>query len=92
MSRKLPLPVGTTNYKKICEDSYYVDKTLLIKEILDEKVNVALHVQDALARRLTWTCYALFSRKLQRTPADISKIKKFGSREKNIRAIRDNIL
>lgn len=42
MSRKLPLPVGTTNYKKICEDSYYVDKTLLIKEILDEKVNVAL--------------------------------------------------
>lgn len=42
MSRKLPLPVVTTNYKKICEDSYYVDKTLLIKEILDEKVNVAL--------------------------------------------------
>lgn len=42
MSRKLPLPVGTTNYKKICEDSYYVDKTLLIKEISDEKVNVAL--------------------------------------------------
>ena len=42
MSRKLPLPVGTTNYKKICEDSYYVDKTLLIKIILDEKVNVAL--------------------------------------------------
>lgn len=42
MSRKLSLPVGTTNYKKICEDSYYVDKTLLIKEILDEKVNVAL--------------------------------------------------
>lgn len=42
MSRKLPLPVGTTNYKKICEDSYYVDKTLLIKEILDGKVNVAL--------------------------------------------------
>ena len=42
MSRKLPLPVGMTNYKKICEDSYYVDKTLLIKEILDEKVNVAL--------------------------------------------------
>ena len=42
MTRKLPLPVGTTNYKKICEDSYYVDKTLLIKEILDEKINVAL--------------------------------------------------
>lgn len=89
MSRKLPLPVGTTNYKKICEDSYYVDKTLLIKEILDEKVNVALFTRP---RRLTWTCYALFSRRLQRTPADISKIKKFGSREKNIRAIRDNIL
>lgn len=93
MSRKLPLPVGTTNYKKICEDSYYVDKTLLIKEILDEKVNVALFTRPRrFGKTLNMDMLRTFFEKTAEAPADISKIKKFGSREKNIRAIRDNIL
>ena len=37
MSKKLPVPVGRTDYKEICTENYYVDKTLLIKDILDEK-------------------------------------------------------
>lgn len=42
MQRKLPLPIGTTNYKKICKKYYYVDKTLFIKELLDEGVEISL--------------------------------------------------
>ena len=42
MNNKLPVPVGRTDYKKICEHNYYVDKTLLIKELLDEAVDIAL--------------------------------------------------
>ena len=42
MPRKLPLPIGTTNYKKICKKYYYVDKTLFIKELLDEGVEISL--------------------------------------------------
>lgn len=42
MPRKLPLPIGTSNYKKICEKYYYVDKTLLIKEILDDGIEISL--------------------------------------------------
>ena len=42
MQRKLPLPIGTTNYKKICNKYYYVDKTLLVKEILDESMEISL--------------------------------------------------
>ena len=42
MSNKLPLPVGRTDYKKICEHNYYVDKTLLVKEILDEGRDILL--------------------------------------------------
>ena len=36
---RLPLPVGTTDFKRICRENYYVDKTLLIKDLLDEKVS-----------------------------------------------------
>lgn len=42
MSKKLPVPVGRTDYKEICTENYYVDKTLLIKDILDEKAGSIL--------------------------------------------------
>ena len=42
MQRKLPLPIGTTNYKKICNKYYYVDKTLFIKELLDAGIEISL--------------------------------------------------
>ena len=42
MQEKLPLPVGTTDYKKICRENYYVDKTLLIKDLLDQKTDTIL--------------------------------------------------
>ncbi|MEG2935367.1 MAG: AAA family ATPase [Clostridium sp.] len=38
-----PLPIGVDNFKRIIEDGYYyVDKTLLIKDILDNKSTVNL--------------------------------------------------
>ena len=43
MNRKPPLSIGIENYKElISREYYYVDKTLLIKELLDkgEKVNL----------------------------------------------------
>ena len=42
MQRKLPLPIGRTNYKDICGRAYYVDKTLLVKDILDDGSGVIL--------------------------------------------------
>ena len=39
MQLKRRIPVGKTNYKSICRNNYYVDKTLLIKEIIDEAQN-----------------------------------------------------
>jgi hypothetical protein len=42
MKRK-PLPVGVDDYKKLIEEGYYhVDKTLLIKELLEKKAEVTL--------------------------------------------------
>ena len=38
-----PLPVGVENFEKLCsEEYYYIDKTLLVKEILDRKSDVNL--------------------------------------------------
>ena len=36
-----PMPVGVEDFEKlITEEYYYVDKTLFIKEILDQKADV----------------------------------------------------
>lgn len=42
MNSKLPLPIGRTDYKKICNNNYYVDKTMFIKEIVDEGIDILL--------------------------------------------------
>ena len=38
----LPCPVGITSYKEVSKECYYVDKTLLIREIIDEHSKVYL--------------------------------------------------
>ncbi len=40
--KKLPLPIGISDYKELVDNYYYVDKTLLIKEFLDSKAKVTL--------------------------------------------------
>lgn len=39
---KLPLPVGISDFRLVCEKYYYVDKTLLIKDFLDERPKFSL--------------------------------------------------
>lgn len=40
--RRLPLPIGMSDYKKLVEKYYYVDKTLFIRDFLDERPLVSL--------------------------------------------------
>ena len=40
-----PIPIGVTKFRKVSEEYYYVDKTLMIKEILDEKAVVSLYTR-----------------------------------------------
>ncbi|WP_330654441.1 AAA family ATPase [Blautia sp. MSJ-19] len=39
---KLPLPVGISDYRRASEEYYYVDKTLMIRDILNERPMVSL--------------------------------------------------
>ncbi|MDD6196772.1 MAG: AAA family ATPase [[Clostridium] aminophilum] len=44
-ARLLPLPVGISDYVKVQKEYYYVDKTLLIRDILDKKPYVSLFLR-----------------------------------------------
>jgi hypothetical protein len=46
--KKLPLPVGVEEYVASITEYYYVDKTLLIKEILDQESLVTLFTRPRL--------------------------------------------
>ena len=37
MTQPKPPPIGVSNYKDACTNYYYVDKTMMIKELLDER-------------------------------------------------------
>ena len=41
-SARKPLPIGVSDYRDACKSYYYVDKTLMIKEFLDERPKVSL--------------------------------------------------
>lgn len=40
--KKLPLAIGNTSYREISTECYYVDKTLLIKDLIDDHNKVTL--------------------------------------------------
>ena len=43
--QKLPLPIGVSSYCEASTSYYYVDKTMMIKEILDENSKVSLFLR-----------------------------------------------
>ena len=42
VSEKLPMPIGISEYKIASTEYYYVDKTMLIKDFIDERPKVSL--------------------------------------------------
>lgn len=40
--KRLPLPIGISDYRKASSQYYYVDKTLLIRDFIDERPQVSL--------------------------------------------------
>ena len=42
MHKKLPLPIGISDYRKASSEYYYVDKTLLIRDFIDERPQVSM--------------------------------------------------
>ena len=74
---KKPLPIGISDYIRAQAEYYYVDKTLLIKEFLDQKSLVSLFTRP---RR--------FGKTLN---MDMLRVRKFGNVEKSIQITRESI-
>jgi len=70
---KKRIPIGIEFYKEMIDENYYyVDKTLLIKELLDNSNKVfCLPDQDVLERHWHKVCYGHFLR----MPETIKEIK-----------------
>lgn len=45
--KKLPLPIGITDYRKTSSEYYYVDKTLLIRDFIDKRPLVSLFTRPS---------------------------------------------
>ena len=71
MLKKLPVPIGRTDYKKVCRNNYYVDKTLLVKDILDAETDIILFTRPRrFGKTLNMDMLRTF---FEKTEADTSK-------------------
>lgn len=75
--KKLPLPIGITDYAKIVSKCYYVDKTLLIKDILDEAAAISLFTRPRrFGKTLNMNMLRTFFEKTQEDTSKYFKDKK----------------
>lgn len=87
-----PLPIGISDYVRAQADYYYVDKTLLIKEFLDQKPLVSLFTRPRrFGKTLNMDMLRVFLRFQRRIQVNISRIKQSGDAVKNIADSRDSI-
>lgn len=65
-----PLPIGVSDYKDACTDYYYVDKTMMLKDFMDERPKVSLFTRP---RRFGKTLNMdMFRTYFEKTDADTS--------------------
>ena len=74
---KLPLPVGISDYRVASESYYYVDKTMMIKEFLDERPMVSLFLRPRrFGKTLNMDMFRVFFEKTQEDTSRYFKDKK----------------
>ena len=87
-----PLPIGISDYVRAQSEYYYVDKTLLIKDFLDQKPLVSLFTRPRrFGKTLNMDMIRVFLKFQQKIRLFILRIKQFGIVGKNIVLIRESI-
>lgn len=90
---KLPLPIGISDYRLASSEYYYVDKTLMIRDFLDERPMVSLFTRPRrFGKTLNMDMLRTFFEKTDKDTSIYFRDKKSGAVGKNIRTIRANIL
>ena len=87
-ANKLPSPIGSTNYKDVSEDYYYIDKTLMIKDLLDERVNIALFTRPRrFGKTLNMDMLRTFFEKTSEDTSVFFQNKKSGTMRSDLRIV-----
>ena len=85
-TKLLPCPVGITSYKEVSKECYYVDKTLLLKDIIDDHSKVFLFTRPRrFGKTLTMDMVRTFFEKTEEDTSVYFLIKRSGLRGKEYR-------
>lgn len=86
------LPIGISDYVRAQSEYYYVDKTLLIKEFLDQKPLVSLFTRPRrFGKTLNMDMLRVYFEISEEDTSVYFQIKQFGDAERNTDIIRGNI-
>ena len=88
---KLPLPIGVSNYCLASSEYYYIDKTMMIKDFIDERPMVTLFTRPRRFGK-TWICCALILKRATRIPPSISGTRRSGPAARSTGIIRASTL
>lgn len=84
---KLPLPIGISDYCTASSEYYYVDKTLLIRDFLDERAKVSLFTRPRrFGKTLNMDMLRVFFEKTDKDTSEYFKSKKIWSCGKRYRS------
>ena len=76
-SLRKPLPIGVSDYKLACEQYYYIDKTMMIKDFIDERPIVSLFTRPRrFGKTLTMDMLRTFFEKTEENTAKYFEDKK----------------
>lgn len=90
--RLLPCPVGITSYKEVSKECYYVDKTLIIKDIVDSHSKVYLFTRPRrFGKTLTMDMVRTFFEKTDTDTSVYFKDKYIWAEGNKYRKNRDSI-
>lgn len=88
----LPCAVGSTSYIDTVKNSYYVDKTLLIRDLIDDHAAVTLFTRPRrFGKTLAVDMLKVFLKKRMRTILYIFGIKRYGIAVSFIENSREHI-
>ena len=88
---RLPLPIGVSEYRIASTKYYYIDKTMLIKDFLDECPKVSLFTRPRrFGKTLNMDMLRTFLKKQMKILLFISKIRRYGNVARNIRNTKES--
>ena len=86
LAKKLPLPIGISDYRLASTEYYYIDKTMLIKDFLDERPMVSLFTRPRrFGKTLNMDMLRTFFEKTEEDTSIYFKNKKIWSYGENYR-------